>query len=253
MSDQVRISTDPAGIRKVQLARPEKKNALTQAMYRHLEQALRAADEDPAIRVILLTGSDDSFCSGNDVADFVSQEGANPDAGAAMEFLSTIAALRKPLVAAVNGLAVGIGVTMLLHCDLVYAADTATFTLPFINLGLVPEAASTLLLPQLAGYQRAAELLFFGEPIDAARALAIGLVNAVSPAAQLAEQVAARAAMLAKKPAASMLATKALLRRAPETVPARMQAETAELLRLLQTDETRAIVQNFFSRSQRRS
>jgi enoyl-CoA hydratase/carnithine racemase len=163
-------------------------------------------------------------------------------------FLATIAAIKKPLIAGVNGMAIGVGVTMLLHCDLVYAAEGATLQMPFTNLGVVPEAASSQLLPQMLGYHRAAELMLLGERIDARRALEIGLINGVSPASELAAVVAARAAVIAAKPASSILATKALLRRTPEAIPARMSVENAEFARLLQTPEARAIMQAFLDR-----
>jgi enoyl-CoA hydratase/carnithine racemase len=233
---------------QLQLVRPEKKNALTQAMYRTLTEWLHGADADPAVRVVTLSGSGDSFSSGNDLADFLPKDDAAPDFRAAMEFLATLAGMTKPLLAGVNGLAVGVGVTMLLLCDLVYAADTASFQLPFINLGVVPEAASTLLLPGRVGYHRAAELLLFGEAIDAEQAAAIGLVNATMPLAQLPGHLAGRAAALAGKPAEALLATKALLRRAPESITDRMQAEGAEFLRLLASGDTKSIIADFFRR-----
>jgi enoyl-CoA hydratase/carnithine racemase len=243
------VSTVGDGILRLVLNRPEKKNALTAAMYAALADALQAADADPAVRVITITGSADSFSSGNDVADFVRQ--APPPAGGdqpVTRFLHAVSSAAKPLIAGVNGLAVGVGVTMLLHCDLVYAAESATFQLPFANLGLVPEAGSSLLLPQMAGYHRAAELLLLGERFDAARALAIGLVNAVVPADRLPNLVRERAAALAAKPSSAILATKALMKRGPETVPARMAAEAAEFARLLQSPEAKAILQAFLDR-----
>jgi enoyl-CoA hydratase/carnithine racemase len=237
-----------AGVMQLQLVRPEKKNALTQAMYRTLTEWLHGADADPAVRVVTLSGSGDSFSSGNDLADFLPKDDAAPDSSAALEFLATLAGMRKPVLAGVNGLAVGVGVTMLLLCDLVYAADTASFQLPFINLGVVPEAASTLLLPVRVGYHRAAELLLFGAAIDAEQAAVLGLVNATMPLAQLPGHLAGRAAALAGKPAEALLATKALLRRAPESITDRMQAEGAEFLRLLASEDTKSIITKFFSR-----
>jgi enoyl-CoA hydratase/carnithine racemase len=239
------------GILSIQLNRPEKKNALTAAMYTALTEALITADQDDAVRVITLTGSGDSFTSGNDVTDFLQRrddEGEDGSEQPVMRFLTAIAAFGKPLIAGVNGLAVGIGVTMLLHCDLVYASDQASFQLPFTNLGLVPEAASSQLLPQMIGYHRAAELMLFGERITAARAFEIGLINEVLPAAALTARIAERAAMLAAKPASSLLTTKALLKRAPEAVPARMAFETIEFERLLRSPEAKAIMRAFLDR-----
>jgi enoyl-CoA hydratase/carnithine racemase len=247
-AEYVAASIDGQGLMRLQLTRPDKKNALTPVMYRKLAQLLREADENPQVRVVTLTGSGDSFCGGNDVTDFVPQQGTVPDASAAMDFLASISAIKKPVIAAVNGLAVGIGVTLLLHCDLVYAADTATFAMPFVNLGIVAEAASTQILPALLGHQRACELLLFGEPIDASRALAIGLVNEMLPLAQLAARAEERAVRLAGKPLPSVLAMKALLRRPADPVDVRMQLEAVEFVRLLQTPETRAIIEGFLRR-----
>ncbi|HUN52557.1 MAG TPA: enoyl-CoA hydratase-related protein, partial [Candidatus Sulfotelmatobacter sp.] len=167
------------GVLGIRIDRTDKKNALTFAMYTALADALEAADRDAGVRAVTITGSGDSYTSGNDLQDFLKglPEGESP----AFRFIRVISELQKPIVAGVNGLAVGVGVTMLLHCDLVYAAASATFQIPFVNLGLVTEAASSLLLPRLAGHQRAAELLLLGERFDAATAQAIGLVNALCP------------------------------------------------------------------------
>src|ERR1700677_4066586 len=191
--------------------RPEKKNALTRAMYAALAEAIEAADANPGIRVITLTGVGDAFTSGNDVKDFVDAPAMGRD-GPVMRFLSAIADARKPLIAGVNGLAVGIGVTLLLHCDLAYAAQGAYFQLPFVNLGVVPEAASSLLLPRMAGHHRAAELLFFGNAFDAEAARQCGLVNSVHPSDALGEVLAERAAALAAKPPQALRLTKELLK-----------------------------------------
>ena len=247
MTDHI-VTSLRDGILQIRINRPEKKNALTQDMYTALADALAQADEHPQIRVVTLTGTGDSFTSGNDVADFLSRDTASSDQRPVGTFLATIASLRKPLIAGVNGMAIGVGATMLLHCDLVYAADGATFQLPFTNLGVVPEAASSQLLPQMIGYHRAAELMLLGERIDARRALEIGLINGVSAAAELSALVSARAAAIAAKPASSILATKALLRRAPEATLARITVENAEFARLLQSPETRAILQAFLDR-----
>jgi|HubBroStandDraft_3_1064219.scaffolds.fasta_scaffold172109_2 enoyl-CoA hydratase/carnithine racemase len=247
MTDQI-VSALKDGILQIRINRPEKKNALTQEMYAAIATALSEADGNSEVRVITLTGTGDSFTSGNDVADFLRRDTTSSDERPVGRFLASIAALRKPLIAGVNGMAIGVGVTMLLHCDLVYAAEGATFQMPFTNLGVVPEAASSQLLPQMVGYHRATELMLLGERIDAHRALEIGLINGVSPAAELASVVSARAAIIAGKPAASILATKALLRRAPEATAVRMSVENAEFARLLQTPEARAIMQAFLDR-----
>jgi enoyl-CoA hydratase/carnithine racemase len=166
------ISTETRDrVLRIEIARPEKKNALTQDMYRAMGEALAAAEADSAVRAILIHGARDCFTAGNDLKDFLERSsGGGPSE--AFRFISALPKLAKPLVAAVGGPAVGIGTTLLLHCDLVYAAPGARFQLPFVPLGLVPEAASSLLLPMVAGYQRAAELLLLGQPFTADKALA---------------------------------------------------------------------------------
>jgi enoyl-CoA hydratase/carnithine racemase len=249
MTDQIVTALKDA-VLQIRINRPEKKNALTGDMYSAMTQALQLADDNAAVRVVTLTGSGDSFSSGNDVSDFVGRGSANSDGLPVGRFLAAIASTKKPLLAGVNGMAIGVGVTLLLHCDVVYAAETATFQLPFTNLGVVPEAASSQLLPQMVGYHRAAELMLFAERIDARRALEIGLINGTCAAGELPALLQSRAAVIAAKPASAILATKALLRRAPESTPARMSAENAEFARLLQTPETQAIMRAFLNRRQ---
>jgi enoyl-CoA hydratase/carnithine racemase len=207
------ILTDRDGpVLRLQINRPEKKNALTLDMYVQMTAALEAADRDPAVRVILIHGGADSFTSGNDLQDFVQAPPVGDDSPVG-KFITAISQARKPLVAAVAGAAVGIGTTMLLHCDFVYAAENTRFQLPFVNLALLPEAGSSLLLPMRVGHLRAAELLMLGEPFAAAKALQCGLVTEVSadaPAALKAAQ--ATAAKLAAKPPAALHLTKLLLK-----------------------------------------
>ena len=191
--------------------RPERRNAITAAMYSGLADGLRQAADDPATKVVVLHGTPLAFTAGNDLGDFLNNPPASDDAPV-MRFLGAIVAFPKPLVAAVNGPAVGVGTTMLLHCDLVYAGDEAQFSLPFASLGLCPEGGSSVLLPALAGYARAAEKLLLGEPFDANEAREMGLVNKVVPAAQVLEFALARAQLLARQPTASLLETKRLLR-----------------------------------------
>ena len=200
------------GVLKIEIHRPAKKNALTQAMYMAMADALRKAGSDEAIRVVMICGQQDLFSAGNDLKDFLARKADDPSE--AVRFLQVLAAFEKPVVAAVGGDAVGIGTTMLLHCDLVYAADNARFQLPFVPLGLCPEAASSLLLPRLAGYHRAAELMFFAEPFNAEKALEIGLVNEVHAPLQLLAAAAKRTEKLATLPPASLAITKSLLKRA---------------------------------------
>ena len=163
---------------EITLNRPEKKNALTRAMYQAVVDAFGSADHDPAIRAVIVTGAGDTFTAGNDIKDFQSRATANAAIGGSA-FLTALSSLTKPLIAAVNGAAIGVGTTMLAHCDLVIAAQSARFVMPFTSLGLVPEAASSLLFPRLLGHQRASALLLLGEPMDAATAKEWGFVNQV--------------------------------------------------------------------------
>jgi enoyl-CoA hydratase/carnithine racemase len=208
--DHIVASTE-GRVRTVVINRPEKKNALTVSMYRRLADELANAAQDPAIRVVVITGVDGVFTAGNDLADF---EKASDDGVTTFvnPFLAALPEFPKPLVAGVNGLAVGIGTTMLLHCDLVYASSEAVFSMPFAPLGLTPEAGSSLLLPRVAGLQRATELLMLGERFDAERAREAGFVNEVVAPDQLSQRVASRAEALAALPPAAVRQTKALIR-----------------------------------------
>jgi len=209
-SDHI-IATTEGRVRTVVINRPEKKNALNLFMYGRLAAELEHAAEDPAIRVVVLTGVNGVFTAGNDLADF--QKTRHEETPTFVNpFLATLPLFPKPLLAGVNGLAVGIGTTMLLHCDLVLASSEAVFSLPFARLGLTPEAGSSLLLPRIAGLQRATELLLLGEFFDAQRAREAGLVNEVVAPDRLSERVAARAEELAALPPAAVRQTKALIR-----------------------------------------
>ncbi len=199
MSEHI-LESQSGQVRQLILNRADKKNALTLAMYNRLSEALLAADSDPEVRVIVLRAEGDSFCAGNDIADFIAAVN-NPDAmQAPLNFLRAISGVSKPVIAAVSGAAVGIGSTMLLHCDLIVASEQTRFQLPFVKLGLVPEGGSSLIMPQLAGHRKAFELLVLGEPFDAETGVELGLVNQiVTPeqlqqrTMQLAEEVAALA------------------------------------------------------------
>jgi enoyl-CoA hydratase/carnithine racemase len=196
---------------RVVINRPEKKNALTADMYEGLNEAFDRANVEPSVRVILIAGEGDSFTAGNDLKDFVD----NPPTGVeapVFQFLRNLVHCTKPIIAAVRGNAIGIGTTMLLHCDIVYAADTTRFQLPFVNLGISPEAASSLLLPMVAGYQRAAEKLLFGETFTAEDAREMGFVNQILPPDEVIEHAKRRAEKLATLPGPSIRATKALLK-----------------------------------------
>jgi enoyl-CoA hydratase/carnithine racemase len=216
------------GVLRVQLDRPEKKNALTRAMYTRLTEVLEAADADPATRVIVLHGAGDAFTAGNDLRDFLEQPPQDQD-HPTFRFILAVSRVQKPLVAAVHGVAIGIGTTLLLHCDLVYAAEGARFHTPFVDLGLVPELASSLTLPALVGHQRAAEMLLLGQPVDATRAAQLGFVNAVVPADRLLDTAMEAARTLAAKPAASVRLTKALMRGAQAALVASTLEEEARL------------------------
>ncbi len=224
MSEHIIVETQDR-VTRIELARPDKKNALSPAMYAAMAEALRAADADAEVRAVLIHGQSACFCSGNDVKDFLTLERA-PGASPASGFLRAISSARKPLVAAVGGPAVGIGTTMLLHCDLVYAAPNARLQLPFVPLGLLPEAASSLLLPRLAGYQRAAELLLLGQPFSADKALAAGIVTEIVPEAELIARARQAALALAALPPASVRMTKELMKRdLAQAVQSRMTEE----------------------------
>jgi len=200
------------GILTLRINRPDKKNALNLAMYQALADGLRRADSDDKIRVVLICGGDECFTSGNDLADFLSAPPSGPESPV-MQFLAAISEARKPVVAAVNGLAVGVGVTMLLHCDLAYAGTSASFQMPFVNLGLCPEAGSTLLLPRIMGHQRAAELLLLGELFNAEKARTLGIITEICPDADVLTTARNRALQLAAQPAAALRLAKELLKR----------------------------------------
>jgi enoyl-CoA hydratase/carnithine racemase len=200
------------GVLTLTLNRLERKNSITVAMYAALADAVEQARDDASVRVVLLQGHETVFCAGNDIGDFLDKPPAGQDSPV-FRFLRGIATFPKPLLAAACGPAVGIGTTMLLHCDLVYAGDNAALSLPFVNLGLCPEAASSLLLPQMLGYHRAAEALLLGEPFMAEAALEVGLVNRVLPPTEANAYANAQARKLAAKPSASLVETKRLMKK----------------------------------------
>lgn len=196
----------------LQLNRADKKNSLTQDMYSVLAASIRAAATDPEVRILVLTGSEDSFCAGNDMVDFLKRADGGGDAPV-IQFMNALAAFPKPVIASVNGLAIGVGVTMLLHCDLIYASKSARFQLPFVNIGIVPEYASTYLMPRIMGHAKAMELAMFGEAFTAEHARECGLVNEVLPPEGLAERVNERAKKLAAQPPNALRTTKRLMKR----------------------------------------
>jgi enoyl-CoA hydratase/carnithine racemase len=224
-----------AGVMELRLDRPEKKNALTAAMYRALTAGLAEAAADADIAVVLITAEGAAFSAGNDIADFLAPGGA----GAALDFIRALAAFGKPIVAAVQGAAVGVGTTMLLHCDLVYAAPDARFIVPFVGLGLVPEAASSLLLPARIGQAKASAMLLLGEPLDADSAERAGLVTAIVPGETLRDHARAKATALTRMPPAALAATRALVRGDGAAVKARIDEEASLFGKLIQSAEAR--------------
>ena len=223
------IVTRRGGVMEVRFNRPEKKNALTRAMYQGVAEAFDEAEKDPSIRVMLLTGTGDTFTSGNDIRDFQKRAGERNDS-AASPFLTRLSTLTKPLVGAVNGAAVGVGTTMLAHCDLILAARSARFVMPFTKLGLVPEAGSSLLFPQLLGHQKASAMLLLGDPLDAEAALAAGFVYQVVDDADLMTAARAVANRLAALPPQAIRQTKHLMRRGQPDLATRI-TEELELFR----------------------
>jgi enoyl-CoA hydratase/carnithine racemase len=201
------------GVATIEIARPEKKNAITQAMYRQMADALDAATADSAVRAVLLTGQPGIFTSGNDIEDFM-QRPAGATESPAFIFMKALMGCDKPVVAAVTGAAIGIGTTMLLHCDFVYISDEARLAMPFVSLGLVPEFASSLIVPQLMGNARAAEKLLLGDPFTGADAVECGIANAVLPAAEVAPHARRVAERFNALPPGAVRETKRLMRRA---------------------------------------
>lgn len=201
------------GVATITIDRPEKKNAITGAMYEAMAASLGRAADDRAVRAVIITGAGGAFTGGNDLKDFADPRFIQPDSPV-LGFMQALAGFEKPVIAAVNGIAVGIGVTLLLHCDLVYAADNATFSTPFTALGLVPEFGSTLLFPMIAGRVRATEALVLGKPFLAAEAVAMGIANAVLPAAELMPHARAVARKFAALPPGAVRDSKRLLRQA---------------------------------------
>lgn len=245
MSDILTSQAD--GILTITFNRPDKKNALTSAMYATLADALEAAETDPAARVILFAGNGGAFTAGNDLQDFLN----NPPQGdntPVFRFLRAISTASKPLIAAVSGVAVGVGTTMLLHCDLVYAGESAKLSLPFVNLALVPEAASSLLLPAMVGHHRAAELLLLGEAFTPQTAKDYGIVNAIYPDDRLLAEATAVAQKLAAKPPTALRLTKQLLKRSKGDVAGQMALEGEHFRSQLKSAEAREAMTAFFEK-----
>jgi enoyl-CoA hydratase/carnithine racemase len=247
------LSSKADGILTLEFNRPSRKNAITAAMYQSLADALDQVGRDDTVRAIVITGKPEIFTAGNDLEDFMKngmpQPGENHEERPVFRFMRALSSVEKPVVAAVSGPAVGIGTTLLMHCDLVYAADNASFSMPFVQLGLCPEFASSLLLTQLAGYPRAAEKLLLGEAFAASEALSLGLVSKVLPLAELLPFAMAQASRLVALPAASVRATKRLMKaHHATTITQTMDAENHQFLAMLGAPEAKEAFTAFFEK-----
>jgi enoyl-CoA hydratase/carnithine racemase len=235
-------------ILKIKINRADKKNALDLAMYQSLADAIQQADGDDNIRVCMLSGVDDSFCSGNDIKDFLKNPPTD-DSSPVLQFVRALINAEKPIIAAVNGIAVGIGVTMLLHCDLVYACEDARFQMPFVNIGLCPEAGSTHILPLLMGHRKASELLLLGAMFDVDTAMDVGIVNNKVAANELADVSLQAASRIAAQPPHATLATKGLLRAAMhEQILAASQRENDCFMPMLNGAEAKEALTAFMEK-----
>ncbi len=240
------------GVATIEIARPEKKNALTVAMYQAMSEALYAAVAEPAVRALLITGQPGIFTSGNDIEDFMARapgQGSDVMDSPVFQFMQALLDCDKPVVAAVTGAAIGIGTTMLLHCDLVYISDEARLAMPFTSLGLVPEFGSSLLVPQLMGHARAAEKLLLGEPFTPAQAVEFGIANAVLPAAEVVGHARRMAERFNQLPPGAVRDTKRLLRGPQrELIVKTIHAEGQLFSQRLRSPEAMEAFQAFFQK-----
>lgn len=246
MTDHIRTSLDN-GVLEVTFSRPEKKNALTNPMYRVAREALERAQHDDAVKVVLFSADGDAFTAGNDIGTFSRASFGHAEEPQGGKFIEALGKAEKPLVAAVPGIAVGIGTTMLLHCDLVFVAETAKLSVPFVNLALVPEAASSLLLPSRIGHVRAFGLFALGESITGLEAVALGLANKALPPSEVLGAARAAAKALAQKPAGSLVATKKLMRDT-DALLTRIQQEGTLFAERLKSPEAREAFAAFAER-----
>ena len=236
------------GVAVIEIARPEKKNALTQAMYTAMAEAIVAADADATIRALLITGQPGIFTSGNDLEDFM-QRPPSGDESPVFQFMKALADCGKPVVAAVTGGAIGIGTTMLLHCDLVYVSDEARLAMPFVGLGLVPEYAASLLIPQRVGHAKATELLLLGEPFNGEAAVEMGIANAVLPATEVVNHARRMAERFNALPPGAVRESKALMRRGQQAlVKETIAVEAGIFSTRLRSPEAQEAFQAFFQK-----
>jgi enoyl-CoA hydratase/carnithine racemase len=248
MTDRV-IVTDAGPIRTVRMNRPDKKNALTLPMYDAMATAVESAPKTPALRCLLIAGTPTGFCAGNDIGDFLTMAtGEGALAAPILRFLYALARCELPLIAAVQGNAVGVGTTMLMHCDHVVAAADARFSTPFVGLGLVPEAGSSLLATRMMGHTRAFSLLVMGRPLGADDAKAAGLVNAVVAADTVEEEAMKAAREIVALPPQAVLASRRLMRGAPEEIVARIDEEAELFKTRLRSAEAKAAFEAFMTR-----
>jgi enoyl-CoA hydratase/carnithine racemase len=242
------------GIFTITFNRPDKKNAITAAMYQSMADELRNAETDKEVRVILFTGSDSVFTAGNDLEDFMknaAQLASDAEKSSVVQFMLALSSAQKPVIAAVAGIAVGIGTTMLMHCDLVYLADNAKLSMPFSHLGLCPEFASSILLQKVAGYHRAAEKLLLGEAFNAQEAFDLGMANKIIPAAELLNFANQQANKLITLPASSLRATKRLMKsNQSKLINDVMREEMQQFAMMLNSPEAREAMMAFFQKRQ---
>ena len=237
------------GVQTIRFARPAKKNALTEAMYGALADAIERGNRDSAVLANVILGSKGVFCAGNDIGDFLKTAiGTGGKGREVFRFLSALARVAKPLIAGVDGVAVGIGTTMLFHCDLVYATPAAQFSTPFVDLGIVPEAASSLLMPARMGHARAFEMLGMGAVFDAERMCAAGLVNAIVPSSELEAKAQGAARALAQKSPEALAMTRLLMRPDPAEIQKRIDIEAAAFSERLKSPEARKAFEAFLSK-----
>ncbi len=235
------------GVFHLELHRKDKKNALNTEMYTALVEALIHAEQDPTVHIILFKGGNNCFCAGNDIADFLNEDAIAPGSPIS-NLLHMLVDIKKPMIAAVSGPAIGIGTTLLLHCDLVYATNNTVFSLPFVNLGVCAEAGSSYLLRQQIGHVKASELLMFGDAFDSDTALDCGIINEIVPEEEYWSYAIEKAEALAKKPQQSLLATKSLMKTEQEQLHAVIDAEIAQFSKLLKTEEAKAIFKRFLNK-----